>query len=156
LKHKFLLPCDAKKGQALVEFSLMLPIVLVMVFGLIFISFLFYSYMTLQSAVRDAAHTIVTDGANQTPDSITAIVQQNSFTSNSVNVVVSPSICANMTNYPSNCQTNENQWTIPRIEITVDAYYTVPFAQFTIPLPGNAPVKLGPVTIHAQSNMWTK
>lgn len=142
MRLKLLQPREEENGQALTEFALMLPIVLVLVFGLIFISALFYSYLTLQFAVREGAHTIVTDGKDQTVQTITALVQNNAFALNQVNVGITP---------------NDNTlWTLPRIQITVVATYTLPFTQLNIPLPGNAPVGLRPITIGAQSNMWTQ
>ena len=119
----------------------MMPLVVGLIFGLIFISVLFYSYVTLQAAVRDGAHQIVTNGKNESVATITTLVQNSIFALGGVTVGISPS---------------QADWTTPRILVTVVATYTVQFAQLSIPFPGGPPTRLGPLTIHAQSNMWTE
>jgi len=130
------------QGQSLIEFAFVLPIVIVLVFGVIYVSALFYSYMTLQSAVREGASTIVRDGRNQTVQSITTLVQSNAFALSNVTVQITPSDPA--------------LWTTPRIRITVEAWFTVPFPQLAIPLLGNATARMGSLRIYAQSNMTTE
>lgn len=142
MKRKFFVLASSEKSQALVEFTLVFPILLALVLGLVYVSVLFFSYATLQAAVREGAHTIVTDGKNQDTASITKIVQDNSFSLNNVTVQISPA--------------DKTLWTTPRIRITVEAWYTAPFPDVRIPLPGNATVYIGPIRIYAHSNMTTE
>ena len=46
---------NRKKGQALIEFALILPFFLTMVFGIIYSGMLFYDYSTLSNVARSAA-----------------------------------------------------------------------------------------------------
>ena len=46
---------NKKKGQALIEFALVLPFFLTMVFGIIYSGMLFYDYSTVSNIARSAA-----------------------------------------------------------------------------------------------------
>ena len=146
MRPEFLRPRKKEKGQALVEFALMLPILLVVIIGLVYICVLFFSYLTLQSAVREGAYTIVTDGKNQTDSTIQDLVRANSFALSNVTVATTPS-------QPT---TSDTAWSTPRIRITVEAWFTVPFPTIAIPLPNNATARMGPLRIYAKSNMTTE
>jgi Flp pilus assembly protein TadG len=143
---KSLLSRKAEKGQTLVEFAVMLPILLALIIGLIYVSVLFFSYSTLQTAVREGAYKIVTDGKNQTDGTIQALVRTKSFALSDVTVVTTPS-------QPT---TSDTAWSTPRIRITVEAWFTVPFPTVALPLPGNATARMGPIRISAKSNMTTE
>jgi Flp pilus assembly protein TadG len=146
VRPEFLRPRKKEKGQALVEFSLMLPILLVVVIGLSYVCVLFFSYLTLQSAVREGAYKIVTNGKNETDSTIQDWVRTKSFALSNVTVVTTPS-------QPT---TSDTAWSTPRIRITVEAWYTVPFPTVAIPLPGNGTARMGPIRIYAKSNMTTE
>jgi Flp pilus assembly protein TadG len=146
VRPEFFRPRKKEKGQSLVEFALMLPILLAVIIGLTYICVLFFSYLTLQSAVREGAYTIITDGKNQTDATIQALVASKSFALSNVTVVTTPS-------QPT---TSGTAWSTPRIRITVEAWFTVPFPTVAIPLPGNATARVGPIRIYAKSNMTTE
>ena len=57
-KH-FLRSRRKQSGQSLVEFALTLPVTLLVMFGLMGFAYLFYAYVTMNLAVRDAASYIV-------------------------------------------------------------------------------------------------
>lgn len=59
-----------QKGQALIEFTLVLPLFLLLVFGIIYSGMLFYDYSTLsnvaRSAARERAITEIEEGTSDT------------------------------------------------------------------------------------------
>lgn len=127
-----------EKGQALVEFTLMFPILLAVLIGLAGVSMLFYSYVTLQLAVREGTNAIVHDPVNETTASITTLVRTMtfSFDPNSVNVIV----------------TDKANW-ISGAPVSVSASYSVPLPTVNMYLPGGASLRLGPIPISASSKM---
>ena len=146
MRPEFLRLRKKEKGQALVEFTLMLPILLTVIIGMSYVCILFFSYLTMQSAVREGAYAIITDGKNQTDSTIQALVRTKSFALSNVTVATTPS-------QPT---TSDTTWSTPRIRITVEAWYTIPFPTVAIPLPGNATARIGPIRIYAKSNMTTE
>lgn len=62
-----------KKGQALVEFALVVPFFLLLIFGLIYSGMLFYDYSTLSNIARSAARerAITVQKTETTPNGLT-------------------------------------------------------------------------------------
>jgi Flp pilus assembly protein TadG len=60
------------RGQALVEFAIVLPVFLLVLFGLIEFGYMLYSQMTVSNAAREAARAAVVD-----PDACTIPVLAN-------------------------------------------------------------------------------
>ena len=52
------------KGQSLVEFAIILPLILLIVMGIAQFGLLFNSYLTVQNATREGARTGVVGGTN--------------------------------------------------------------------------------------------
>lgn len=59
----------AERGQALVEFAILLPLVIVMFFGIIQFGFLFGGQIALVNAVREATRYASTSAVNSNPTS---------------------------------------------------------------------------------------
>ena len=61
-----------QKGQTLVEFTLVLPIFLLLIFGLIYSGMLFYDYSTLSNIARSAARerAITVQKTDSTPSGL--------------------------------------------------------------------------------------
>lgn len=73
-----------QRGQVIIEFALILPLFLLMIFGLIYSGMLFYDYSTLSNVARSAAReAAITANLNETKiDSIISnyyIKQSNKF-----------------------------------------------------------------------------
>ena len=137
-----------EKGQALVEFTLMFPIFLAVFIGLMGVSLIFYSYITLQLAVREGTNAIVHDPQGQTIQSITNLVKAKtfSFNPNAITVVIYPDDTTVADTAP------QPGWTVDR-PISIQATYTVPFPTVNMALPGGATLRLGPIPISATSKM---
>ncbi len=129
-----------EKGQALTEFTLMFPIFIAVFIGLMAISMVFYSYVTMQLAVREGTNAIVHDPVNQTPTSVANLVRSKSFSfdPSALNILVEP--------------TDSTQW-VSGVQVSVSATYYVPLPTVNMYLPGGANLSLGPVPISAQSVM---
>lgn len=127
-------------GQALVEFVLMFPIFLGVLIGLVAFSMLFYSYITMQLAVREGTSAIVHDPKHQTVANIQTVVRSNSFAldPNQLSILVEPS--------------NIAAW-VTGAQVSVVAVYTVPMPAVNIPLIGGGAIRLGPIPITASSVM---
>ena len=67
------------RGQALVEFSLVIPVFLMILFGILDFGFALYSRLTLINATREGAHVAVTqvDNAQGIPFMVEATIQAN-------------------------------------------------------------------------------
>jgi hypothetical protein len=128
-----------QRGQALVEFTLMLPIFLMLLLGLVATAIIFYSYVTTQFAVREGASAIVRDPNGQTVAGIQALVKTRSFTldPNGMSVLVEP---------------DASLW-FPGVHVAVTAVYNVPLPKVSIALPGGATFSLGPIPVKAWSVM---
>ena len=61
LSHSTLQPAQPRRGQALVETALVLPIILILLLGAIDLGRLFFSYVTLHQAARIAANAASVD-----------------------------------------------------------------------------------------------
>ncbi len=130
-----------EKGQSTVEFAFVFPVFLGVLIGLASFALLFYSYLTMQLAVRQGASALVHDPTHETVADIQNIVISNSFSLNasSLNVVVAPS--------------DTSQW-VSGAPVSVSASYTVPIPTVSIPMIGSGRVVLlGPIPISAVSVM---
>lgn len=136
-----------EKGQSTVEFALIFPVVLAVIVGIMAVSLLFYSYVTMQLAVREGTSKAVHDPRNQTVTTITNLVRANSFslntdTSNLLVVITINGLDA----------TDKSLW-VSGNAITVNAVYYVPLPSVKIPVPGGGTVGFGPIPIQATSKM---
>jgi Flp pilus assembly protein TadG len=133
-----------ESGQALVEFTFMLPILLAVLIGVAVFAMLFYSYLTLQLAVREGTNAILDDPDKQTGPLIVTLVRARVFSMdpNQVNVVVVPSWDG----------TGIDPWA-RGVRVSVTATYTVPLPRFSIPMFGGGAVRFGPIPIQAESMM---
>ncbi len=133
------------RGQSLVEFAFVFPIFLGVLIGLMFFAILFFSYVTLQLAVREGTTTIVHDPGNQTVAQIQQVVRNNSFSldQSQLNVLVEPADHDALGNL---------QW-VSGVQVSVSAAYYVPLPTVNIPLLGNSTIRLGKIQITAQSVM---
>ena len=70
-----------QKGQALIEFALVFPFFLLLVFGIIYSGMLFYDYSTLSNVARSAARerAITKDSTDSTGNDINDIIIENYF-----------------------------------------------------------------------------
>ncbi len=141
-------------GQATVEFTLMFPIFIGILLGMAVFSILFYSYVTMQLAVREATSAIV-HNPQKSVDEIRTIACNSGFAliRNSISVQVEPPdttaiSCAN----PNTGTAAPATW-IPGGSVAVSAFYHVPIPTANIPLPGGNAIRFGPIPIKAQSRM---
>ncbi len=140
-------------GQSLIEFAFAFPIFLGVLIGLMSFAILFYSFVTLNLAVREGAGVIVRCPSLNcdTPrlnngNKITSVadvqtyVKEKSFSLNvgQINVLIEPS--------------NQAQWVIGA-QVSVSAAYYVPLPTVSIPMQGNSTLRLGTIQIQAQSVM---
>jgi len=137
-------------GQALVEFTFMLPILLAVLIGVAAFAMLFYSYLTLQLAVREGTNAILDDPDKQTGPQIVTLVRSRTFTmvQSQVNVVVVPWWDPN----DANPQNRIDPWA-RGVRVSVTATYTVPLPSLSIPMFGGGNVRFGPIPIQAESIM---
>ena len=117
------------QGQTFVEFALTLPVLLLVLFGLAGLAVLFYSFVTMQLAVREGTNSIV-HNTHQTVSQIQDEVRSHMVTldRNDVNVIVEPS--------------DPNSW-IQGVQVSVSGV-------FTVSLPSDA---LGTIQFRAVSVM---
>ena len=66
-----------QKGQVLVEFALVLPFFLLLIFGIIYSGMLFYDYSTLSNVARSAARERAISPSTITNDQIVSYYVQN-------------------------------------------------------------------------------
>lgn len=66
---------SSRSGQALVEFALVVPLLLVLVVGIVEFGRAWNAYQVLTDAAREAARMAVIDNAAVTADSVTAVVK---------------------------------------------------------------------------------
>lgn len=140
------------QGQSLVEFAFMFPIFLGVLIGLMAFAILFYSYVTLNLAVREGAGVIVrcpslncdTPRLNngnpiRTIDDVRTYIREKSFALNigQLNILIEPS--------------SQSQWVVG-VQVSVSASYNVPLPQVSIPMQ-NSTLRLGTIQIYAQSVM---
>jgi Flp pilus assembly protein TadG len=77
-----LIPLRERRGQTLVEFALVLPIILLMLFGLIDLGVMFYVNLTMQQAVRQGTRSSVVGSSSGGPTQRKALVQSIKDSSN--------------------------------------------------------------------------
>jgi Flp pilus assembly protein TadG len=65
---RMILPYRSERGTTIVEFAIVAPLVLLLVFGVIDFSRLFYTRLTMQHAVREAVRFAVTGNVTQDPN----------------------------------------------------------------------------------------
>ncbi len=78
LNKKFaqgIIPLRGRKGQAIVEFALVVPIVFILLFGLIDLGVMFYVNLTMQNAVRQGARTSVVGNNSGGPTQRATLIQ---------------------------------------------------------------------------------
>jgi hypothetical protein len=156
MKYKTFVPDRKEKGQALVEFSLIFPVFLGIIVGIMAFAMLFYSYVTMQLAVREGARALVGDPKTQTVQTITDLVKLKSFSLNpsALTVVVQPPKCGGAYGTPcSSCPANSSCDWFRDLTVSVSATYYVPLPSVTIPVPGGSDIRFGPIPITAISNM---
>jgi Flp pilus assembly protein TadG len=130
----------------------MFPIFLGVLIGLMAFAILFYSYVTLNLAVREGAGVIVrcpslncdTPRLNngnpiRTIDDVRTYIREKSFALNigQLNILIEPS--------------SQSQWVVG-VQVSVSASYNVPLPQVSIPMQ-NSTLRLGTIQIYAQSVM---
>jgi Flp pilus assembly protein TadG len=144
-------------GQSTVEFALIFPIFLATFIGLASFSLLFYSYVTLQLAVRQGTSMLVHNPSN----SIYSIRREvcNSgfaFAPGQMSVKVEPPDTAGTTaSSCSSLNTSEGAYAgwQSGISVAVTGFYTIPLPRVAIPINGSDVVIFGPIPIQAVSIM---
>jgi Flp pilus assembly protein TadG len=116
-------------GQALVEFALTFPVTIMVIFSLLGFAYLFYAYVTMQLAVRDAASSIV-----HNPNQTIAEVQS---------TLLSSMVTLDQSHVGIDIQPSDPSTWDPGVQINVTGYYTV-----SLPIPA-----LGTIRFQAQSVM---
>jgi Flp pilus assembly protein TadG len=116
LKRLFLKFRQTETGQALVEFTMVLPVLLVLLFGLVDFGRAFYSWLLVTNAAREGARV--------------AAVQS---TSAQIDTRIHDALCSS---YPSNCSINMSKLTITKTNVqaargnpvTIDLSYNFQYA----------------------------
>ena len=154
----------AKKqnGQASVEFAFIFPIFLGVFIGLVFFSLLFYSYVTLQLAVRQGASLLVHNPQDTIYTIRTTVCNSGfAFAPAQLTVYVEPPDtnltcsathgCACSTLNASDTTNGVYQGWQSGVSLAVTGYYTVPLPRVSIPTTSGSVVILGPIQISAKS-----
>lgn len=139
-----------KLGQATVEFAFLIPVLLAVIFGIAFFSMMFYSYLTLQLAVREGTNAIADNPDTETGPMIRSLVQSKTFTTdpNQVQVDVVPWWDPN----DPNPQYHTDPWT-QGVRVSATATYTVPLPVLSIPIFGGGNIGFAPIQMQAKSVM---
>ena len=156
IKNMFPVARSGKKGQSTVEFALMLPFLLVTMVGLAGFSLLFYSYVTAELGVREAASSAIRNPL-QTADAVrtTACNAGINLVKSDMYVRVEPPDASNAQiscSSPAIGTGTPSAW-VTGAPVAVTIVYTVPIPTISFWLNGNSIVLLAPVTISAQSKM---
>jgi Flp pilus assembly protein TadG len=126
-------------GQTMVEFALILPFLLILIIGIMGFTLLFFSYVTMQNAVREGTTHIVHNTRNTT----IAQVKQ---------LVISYTVALDRSAMRVDVSPSESAW-VSGARVSVSAYYTVPLPTISIPtLSGRIDV-ISPFQVHADSVM---
>jgi len=143
---------NSVEGQTLIEFALVFPIFLGIFIGLMAFAILFYSYVTLNLAVREGASAVVhcpsltceypkllNGNSIRSVDDVKTLVREKCFSMNpsGLNVLVEPS---------------QSQW-VRGAQVAVTASYNVPMPTVSVPLVSGGAIRLGTIQIQAQSVM---
>lgn len=141
-------------GQATVEFTLMFPIFIGILLGIAVFSILFYSYVTMQLAVREAASAVV-HNPKKSVDEIRTIACNSGFAliRSSILVQVEPPDTTAVSCSNPNTGTGAPATWVSGGSVAVTAFYNVPIPTANIPLPGGNAIRFGPIPIKAQSRM---
>jgi hypothetical protein len=132
-------------GQALVEFAFVFPILIAVLIGVIYVSIVFYSFLTVQLAVREGASAIVHNPTYWAQEGlgcdINCYIRSRCFA-----LVTDPSKFLITITPP------KNQWAM-NIPVYVQAIYYIPLPNITIPFPGGGKFQFGEIPIKASSQM---
>jgi hypothetical protein len=81
-----------ERGQSMIEFALTIPIIIITLIAVVGFGWIFYNYVSLNSAVREGAHFVITD-PNVTDEEVVARVQEAAWPLNpaQISVTVQPS-----------------------------------------------------------------
>lgn len=145
------------QGQAIVEFALILPLFLAILFGLAFSAMIFYSYVTLTMASREGARAVVGNPKITMYNArLTACNTAFALVRSSVTVKIEPPDTFSTT--PASCaslNTAEGAYNgyVADMRVAVTTFYTIPIPSITIPGVGNSTVLFGPLTIQSVSVM---
>ncbi len=123
--------CKSSPGQALVEFALVLPLFLLLIFAVVEISNVGYSYVTLNNAVRSGARVASLGGLDSNIRN-TVTTSSPLFDTNFLNVTITP----NEANRRSGSEVNVNA--------TYEVHLTTPVLSQVLP---------NPVTIQSSLSM---
>ena len=123
--------CKSSPGQALVEFALVLPLFLLLIFAVVEISNVGYSYVTLNNAVRSGARVASLGGLDGNIRN-TVTTSSPLFDTNFLNVTITP----NEANRRSGSEVNVNA--------TYEVHLTTPVLSQVLP---------NPVTIQSSLSM---
>lgn len=143
-----------ENGQALVEFTLMFPIFIGIIIALAMFSILFYSYLTMQLAVREATVYAV-EHPKDMVDTVRTIACNSSFALNKNDLTIQvepPDTTAVSCSNPNQGTNAPNTW-VSGGTIAVTAVYNVPLPATNIPVPGGGTLRFGPIPITAKSKL---
>lgn len=96
-----------QKGQALVEFALLLPLLVLLIFGVLELGRAFQTKIVLENAAREGVHNLIYDAkdpANDFPNTIAAVIaesQNSGVTITSADITVQ-CLTAGVVNSPAN------------------------------------------------------
>jgi Flp pilus assembly protein TadG len=144
-------------GQATIEFALIFPVFLGVFIGLVFFSMLFYSYVTLQLAVREGASTLI-HHPQYTIYAIRSQVCNSGFAFTPANLSVKvepPDTASTPAQSCTSLNAGEGAYTAWQsgISVAVTGYYTVPLPSVAIPIGASTVEILRPIQIQAMSVM---
>ena len=146
-----------QKGQATVEFAFMFPLFLGVFVGLVFFAILFYSYVTLQLAVREGASDLVHNPLATTYSIRRSVCNAGfSLAPATMSVKVEPpdafgtaaAACSSL----NGSEGVYSGWQ-SGVSFSITGFYTVPLPSVAIPTTSGSMLILGPITISAQSIM---
>ncbi|KUO66577.1 MAG: pilus assembly protein TadE [Gracilibacter sp. BRH_c7a] len=114
----------SSSGQALVEFALVLPLFLLLIFAVVEISHVGYSYVTLNNAVRSGAR-VASLGGLDTNIRNTVSTSSPLFDTNLLNVTITPN------------ETNRRSGTQVTVTASYEVHLTTPVLSQVLPNPVN-------------------
>jgi hypothetical protein len=124
----------------MVEFALILPFLLVIIIGIMGFTLLFFSYVTMQNAVREGTSAIV----HKTQQITVAEVRQ---------IVISATVTLDRDSMHIDISPNDPSAWNSGVRVSVSGYYTVPLPTITIPTLNGSIEVIRPFQIHADSIM---
>lgn len=136
---------DEERGATAVEFALVIPILLVVVFGIINLGFVFAQQISLNNGARQGARYAVVDG--RTCDQIKTEAKDSAATIGmSTTEVPTPVITPSCSGVTRPCASTTPGTNI-KVELTRSAAWAVPFPPFTS---GNAPTLTGKAVMRCE------